>query len=489
MTAAALAGALPADSVTIDLVESDEIGTIGVGEATLPQMKDFNDQIGVIEPDMMRNTQATFKLGIEFVDWGFKGSSYIHPFGAYGQPFAGTSLLHHWTRARLSGKTVPLEETSFAVQAARAEKFDFPVEEKTSLASTYAYAYHLDASLYAKYLRKFSEDRGARRTEGKIVRIQRDTASGNISEIVLESGRALPGDLFIDCTGFRSLLLGKELGVPFESWKQWLRCDRAVAVPSETTGPLVPYTRATAKAAGWQWRIPLQHRTGNGYVFSSDHLSDDEATASLLGDLKGPATGDPRIIRFEAGRRTHSWVGNCVAIGLSSGFLEPLESTSIYLIQAAIQNLLKLLPEKRIDAGLAAAFNRLVDAEYDRVRDFLILHYKLSERQDSELWRYCRDMDIPESLAEKIEMFRNSGFVEQYRYGLFAPPSWISVFVGQGLAPEGYDRKADNIPLAASIAETEKQMDRVRESVSRLPSHESFVRDYCPARMPASVGA
>ncbi len=489
MTAAALTGMLPETMRNVRLIESDEIGTVGVGEATLPQMKDFNDAVGIIEPDMMRRTQATFKLGIEFIDWGLKGSSYIHPFGVLGQPVSGAEFLHHWTRARLAGHATDIEDYSFAIQACRANRFDFPIDDKAAVASTYAYAYHLDASLYAAYLRKFSEARGLRRQEGRIVSVQKNGESGAIVSVTLESGEVVAGDLFIDCTGFRGLLIGDEMQSPFEDWTKWLPCDRAVAMPCESAGPLRPYTRSTALEAGWQWQIPLQHRMGNGYVYSSGFLSDDGAAARLVSRLEGAPLGDPRFLKFRAGRRTCSWTENCVAIGLSSGFLEPLESTSIYLIQTAVLSLLKLLPGKRIDPALRTEFNRLVDIEYDRVRDFLILHYHLNSRDDSELWRYCRNMSVPDSLTEKIEAFRHRGHVEIYRHGLFAPPSWISVMVGQGLSPEGYDRLVDNVPMERTLSAMAAQRSAIAESVGRLPAHDAFVRDYCPARSPERQSA
>lgn len=481
MTAAALTGVLKPEARRVRLVESDEIGSVGVGEATLPQMKDFNDYIGVVESEMMRKTGATFKLGIEFVDWGFKGASYIHPFGVHGSPMGGADFHHHWTRARLNGRPFNIEEFSFAITACRRNRFDFPGSDKSAVNSTYSYAYHFDAHLYAQFLRAFAEERGLRRTEGKVVDVSLHPETGDIVSIRLESGETIAGDLFIDCSGFRALLIGQRLEQPFEDWTKWLPCDRAFAAPSERASDFTPYTRSTAREAGWQWRIPLQHRTGNGYVFASSFISEDEAAATLMGNLDAAPLGEPKLIRFKAGRRLSSWRRNCVAVGLSSGFLEPLESTSIYLIQMAIINLLKLFPRKPIDPALVDEFNRLVDIEYERVRDFLILHYHANTRDDTELWRYCRNMDVPESLKRKIALFARRGHIDQYKDGLFAQPSWLAVYLGQGVSPNAYDRLADNMALDDAIARMEALRSDISDRVDAMPAHDAFVAGYCPA--------
>jgi tryptophan halogenase len=481
MSAAALASQTDRRQCEVTLIESDAIGTVGVGEATLPQMKDFNDRIGIIESDMMQKTNATFKLGIEFVDWGYEGASYIHPFGAFGKRIGGVDFLQQWVRAGQQQAVGSIEDYCYAIQACRETRFDFPVDEQSEINSTYAYAYHLDASLYAAFLREFSESKGVDRIEGKVVGVGRDNQTGNIQSVRLESGATVAGDYFIDCSGFRSLLLGETLGIPFEDWSEWLVCDRAAAVPSERTEPVLPYTRSTARAAGWQWRIPLQHRTGNGYVFCSNYISDDEACASLLDNLDGAALGEPRVLRFKAGRRKTSWHGNCIGVGLSSGFLEPLESTSIYLIQVAIMNLVNLFPGKQPDPALVDEFNRLVDFEYDRVRDFLILHYHLNQRDDSALWRYCREMPVPDSLQEKIQLFLHRSYIDTYRYGLFAPPSWISVFLGQGIQPKGFDRLANRLPTDSVLEEMQEYAEAIERRVAIMPEHGSFLADYCPA--------
>jgi len=481
MTAAALSGVLKPNQARIRLVESDEIATIGVGEATLPQIKDFNDYIGVIEFEMMRRSNATFKLGIEFVDWGFQGSSYIHPFGSHGRPLGGAHFHHHWLRAKQNGHVSDIEEYCYAIVASRRCKFDFPGADPAAINSSYSYAYHFDAFLYAQFLRAFAEARGLERIEGKIVDVALNGETGAINSVKLQSGAEIAGDLFIDCSGFRALLIGQALNNGYEDWTKWLPCDRALAVPCARGGEFTPYTRSTAREAGWQWRIPLQHRTGNGYVFASAFTSDDRAAEVLLTNLDGAALADPKPIRFAAGRRTTSWDKNCIAIGLASGFLEPLESTSIYLIQVAVLNLLSLFPRAAIAPELATEFNRRMDVEYARVRDFLILHYHANTREDSDLWRYCRNMPIPDSLIEKLALFRHRGFVAPYKDGLFAPPSWLTVFLGQGVAPGGYDRMADNMALDDALREMESIRGAIAERVNAMPTHADFIADYCPS--------
>lgn len=480
MAATALVTMLPRQRYSVTLVESEEIGIVGVGEATLPQMKNFNDLLGLDEAEMMRSTQATFKLGIDFVDWGYLGSSYVHPFGVHGPPASGLAFHQRWQRALSAGRDWTIEDFSFAIAAARANRFDFPAAGKSTINSTYAYAYHFDASLYAAYLRRIAEGRGATRVEGKVCEVEQD-AKGDIQTLLLESGERVEGDFFIDCSGFRSLLLSGKLGVEWEDWSHWLPCDRALPVPTERIGDLTPYTRVTAMKAGWRWRIPLQHRTGNGYVFSSRFIDEDKAREELLASLDEPVLAEPRLLKFQAGRRTKSWERNCVALGLSSGFLEPLESTSIYLMQIAIMHLVPLFPAGRPDARLVAEFNRRMDLEYDRIRDFLILHYHLNSREDGELWRYCRSMQVPDSLTRKIEIFRHSGYIEDYRDGLFNAPSWLSVFLGQGLRPEHYHPLADAIPLERLLAELDELRTDIAFRIDEMPKHATFLKRYADA--------
>lgn len=481
MTGAGLCDLVAGRQCTVRLVESDQIGIVGVGEATLPQLRAFNRAVGIIESELIRRTHATFKLGIEFRDWGFAGSRYMHPFGAFGHPIGGVAFHQHWRRVAMLGKASDIAQYSFAIAAAQADRFDYPSEDVQRIESTYDYAYHLDASLYAQYLRSFCEKRGVQRTEGKVVEVALDAHAGAISAIKLESGKRIEGDLFIDCSGFRSLLIESELKAEWDDWAHWLPCDRAFAVPSERTEDVHPYTRLTALEAGWQWRIPLQHRTGNGYVFSSALIDEDKAAERLLGSLDGKALADPRLVKFRAGRRRQGWKANCVAIGLSSGFLEPLESTSIYLIQRAVEYLVRLFPNRSIDPTLPAEFNRLMDVEYSRIRDFLILHYHLNQRDDAELWRHSRAMEVPESLTHKIELFRRSGHVEQYRDGLFSPPSWISVFIGQGLVPEAYHPLADAVPIERTIDELDAIRTTIDETVAHMPTHQQVLDQLAPA--------
>ena len=477
MAAAGLVSLISPARCRIKLVESDDIGIVGVGEATLPHIKNFNDGIGIDEAEMMKATKATFKLGIDFVDWGFKDSRYIHPFGIHGGADGGVGFHQQWRRSVAEGRDWDLEEFSFACIAARANRFDFPPSGKT-INSTFAYAYHFDASLYSQYLRRFAEPRGVTRIEGKVNDVEQDAESGDVRALVMESGERIEGDFFIDCSGFRSILLGDKLGAEWEDWSQWLPCDRALPVPTKRQGDLTPYTRVSAMDAGWRWRIPLQHRTGNGYVFSSRFIDEDRAREELLGSLDEPTLAEPRLLKFQAGRRKQSWRRNCVALGLSSGFLEPLESTSIYLIQIAIMHLLPLLPTRRHDQRLLDEFNLRMDIEYERIRDFLILHYHLNSRDDTELWRYCRTMEVPETLQRKMELFRHSGIVEQYKDGLFTPPSWLAVYVGQGLTPEHYNPIADGMPRDRLLAELDELHSDIRDRVDEMPKHATFVARY-----------
>jgi tryptophan halogenase len=485
MCAAAFRRQLPAADYCITLIESEEIGTVGVGEATLPSIKVFNDMLGLEEADFMRRTRATFKLGIEFCGWDRDGERYVHPFGAFGEPWAGVEFQHHWLRARLAGRAcAPLQEYSLSAVAALSNVFEPPARDPKSIRSTYSYAYHFDAGLYAAYLRSWAIGRGVRRIEGLVREVCRHPETGNLTELTLKSGARISGDLFIDCSGFRAALLGRACAVPWQDWTHWLPCDRALAVASPRIDPLVPRTRLTARPAGWVWRIPLQHRTGNGYVFSSRFIDEDAAAASLLGGLEAPPIAEPRLLRFAAGRRERAWSGNCVAIGLASGFLEPLESTSIYLIQAAVTDLIHLMPKRRtggIDPRLVAEFNRLNAWQYERIRDFLVLHYAANRRFGEPLWDAVRSMTLPDSLQHKLEMFRSRAALPNYEYGLFSRDSWLAVLAGQGVMPQGYDRLAEGLPLAACEQRLAKFHARIREAVAGMRSHGAAVAGYCAA--------
>lgn len=478
MTAAALAHALQGAGVRIRLVESEEIGIVGVGEATLPHIRFFNSKLGIDERDFMRKTQATFKLGIEFRDWGLIGDSYIHPFGDYGRPIEGIGFHHYWNRQRRAGDPTDIADYSLPVTAARLGKFALPAEDN-SVGSSFSYAYQFDATLYAPYLRAYAEARGVERTEGKVVDVALRGEDGFVEAITLTDGQRLEADLFVDCSGFRGVLIEQALQTGYDDWSRWLPCDRAVAVPCETREASVAYTRSTAREAGWQWRIPLQHRVGNGYVYSSQFIGDDKAQATLVANLEGPALAEPRRLRFVTGRRRKSWNRNCVAIGLSSGFLEPLESTSIYLIQIAISNLIDLWPERSFDPVDAEEFNRLMDMELEKVRDFLVLHYHATERADSPLWDYCRTMSVPDSLNYKMELFRDRGVVVKYKQGLFLEPSWLAVYLGQGVLPERYDPLVDNLPPQEIERRLGELRGLVRSAARGMPTHADFIASHC----------
>jgi tryptophan halogenase len=471
MAAAALAKLLP-HACSVALVESEEIGIVGVGEATLPHLRTFVQTLGLDEAEFMAATHATYKLGIEFRDFGRIGDAYLHPFGDVGRALHGVPFLHYWLRMRETPGIGDLFGYSPANVMAAQNRFAAPSPDPASLSSTISYAYQFDATRFGPYLRRFAEAHGVRRTEGRVTRVERDGESGDVTALLLEGGKRIEGDLFVDCSGFRSLLLGDALGEEWEDWSHWLPCDRAMALPcASPPGEIEPYTRATAMRAGWRWRIPLRHRVGNGYVYAGAHLSDDDAATTLLGALEGAPLADPRVLRFRAGRRKRSWSHNVVAAGLASGFLEPLESTSIYLVQAAVMQLIELFPIGAIDPADRDTFNALIDYEYDRIRDFLILHYHATTRDDSSFWNHVRTMAVPDSLAEKIDLFRRAGRIQRYGRGLFFEPSWISVFLGQGIVPEGWDPRADAVEPGALA----QAMTRLRGDIGRfagaLPGH------------------
>ncbi|MBO9713264.1 tryptophan halogenase family protein [Sphingomonas sp.] len=495
MAAAGLVHLLAGPDYAITLIESDEIGTVGVGEATLPHIKTFNDMLGIDEAQFMRETQGSFKLGIEFVGWDQPGERYIHPFGTFGEPWAGVDFQHHWARAMLAGQDVgPIHDYSFAIAAAQANGFEFPTEDARSIRSTFAYAYHFDAGLYADFLRRWATARGVKRLEGQVVDVARDGRTGHVASLTLKSGAILEGDFFLDCSGFRSLLLGKTMEVPWYDWSEWLPCDRALAVPCASADPLTPYTRSTAQKGGWTWRIPLQHRTGNGYVFSSRFIEEHEARETLLGALDGEPLADPRLLRFQAGRRARCWEGNVVAVGLASGFLEPLESTSIFLIQAAVTDLAALIPApgQGIDAALAAEFNRLFEIHYDRTRDFLVLHYTANRRHGQPLWDHVRTMQLPDSLRHKIALFEESAAAPDYRLGLFSRDSWLAVLLGQGITPRGYSPLANALSQDEMLRRLADLRQRIADNAQDLSGHAEFLASYCPgeaAATPARAGA
>lgn len=480
MTAAALADAV-GGSCRITLIESETIGTVGVGEATIPPIRNFNQRLGIDEATFVRETQGSYKLGIEFVDWGRKGHRYFHPFGQYGAEFDSVPFYHHWMREWLAGRIDgPIDEFSMCWAMAKAGKFAHPSPDRRLIQSTFDYAYHFDAGLYAAFLRRFAEHRGVKRVEGKVVDVTLRGEDGFIEAVTLDGGEHIEGEFFIDCSGFRGLLIEEALHAGYDNWQAWLPCDRAVAVPCEK-GPFTPYTRSTAQDAVWQWRIPLQHRTGNGYVHCSAFIAEDEAAATLLANLDGKALADPRPLRFVTGKRRKFWEKNCVAIGLSAGFMEPLESTSLHLIQYGILRLIALLPDSAMSPLLAREYNAQTAKEYELIRDFLILHYKATTRDDSELWRYCAAMPIPDSLQYKIDHFREHGMLVAEGPELFANPSWIAVYLGQGIVPERAPALAamrGQVPVAERLGQIRAAMD---EAVASMPSHGDFIARHCAA--------
>jgi len=482
MCAAGLSRMLDRRQVSVTLIESEEIGTIGVGEATIPTLQTFNGLLGVDEAEFMQETRATVKLGIEFTDWGGLGESYIHPFGIYGLDRPEVKFHQMWLRLRQAGFDVgDIGEYNLSHVAARLNRFGLGTGR--GALPGLRYAYHLDASLYARYLRRYAEARGVSRTEGMVAAINRRD-DGFVSSLTLKDGEIVDGDLFVDCTGFRGLLIGQNLGVTFEDWTHWLPCDRAVAQPCESSGPLVPYTRSMADKAGWRWRIPLQHRVGNGYVYSSAHISDDAAVARLADTLGGRPLADPLLIRFKAGCRRSLWERNVVAIGLAGGFIEPLESTSIHLMKVAVTRLIQDFPFNGCHEALIDHFNDKSRREFEGIRDFIILHYHITERDDSPFWNRCRTMEIPDSLKERIEIFREDARAYQTQHDLFRVDSWAQVLPGQRLNPQGYHRLAAMMPydeLRQSLADLRKT---IADKVAKLPSHPDFLRSYCPAEAP-----
>ena len=475
MSAAGLAKLL-GPLVTVTLVESEDIGIVGVGEATLPHIRGYVERLGIDEAAFMQATHATYKLGIDFRDFGRIGESYIHPFGTFGEEVAGVPFHHYWLEMQRQGKAEPIGAYSLGVMAALANKFRPPATD-ASLSSTYGYAYQFDATLFGPFLREHGKRLGVERIEGKVVEVRRDPESGDVTALVLESGREIEGDLFVDCSGFRALMIDGALGEEWEDWSQWLPCDRAAAMPcAHVEEEIAPYTTAVAMPAGWRWRIPLQHRIGNGYVFSSSFISEDEACATIAAAAEGEQLADPRVLRFRAGRRKASWNRNVVAIGLSSGFLEPLESTSIYLTQMAVTYLIELFPVGgKIDPRDREEFNRLVDMEYDRVRDFLILHFHATTRDDSDFWNHVRTMQVPDTLKGKMELWRETGRIEKYSDGLFYDASWIAVYLGQGVSPERHDPRT-RLPDPARVARAMQGLQQaIGEEVSAMPGHREFL--------------
>jgi tryptophan halogenase len=459
----------------ITLIESDEIGTIGVGEATIPPIRTFHKLLQIDEQEFMRATAATFKLGISFENWGLKGDRYIHSFGRNGKPTWMCEFHNFWLRSLELGVQSELGDYCFELQAAKAGKF------ATSPQIEVNYAYHFDAGQYAKFLRRFSEGLGLKRVEGKIREVKQDAESGFVESLVLHSGRVIEGDLFIDCTGFRGLLIEQTLKTGYENWSHWLPCDSAAAVQTELTQPAQPMTRAIAHDSGWRWCIPLQHRVGNGLVFSSKFQSEESACAELVAAIDGKPLTTPRVLKFQAGRRREVWNKNVIALGLSSGFIEPLESTSIHLMMVGVTRLLHLFPFEGVRLAMIDQYNESTRFEMEKTRDFVVLHYHATQRDDTPFWQHCRDMPIPDSLAHRIEMFKESAYAFQGDGDLFRVDSWTQVMLGQGIKPRSYHHAARILGDADLTKYLADFRSSISQTVARMPVHQDFVNQYCKA--------
>jgi tryptophan halogenase len=464
----------------ITLIESDAIGTVGVGEATIPQIHLFNQSLGIDEDDFVRATQGSFKLGIEFVDWHRPGTRYLHAFGAIGRGLGLLPFHHYWMRYHAEGGAHSLWDFSPTALAARENRFGRIDDRRDALPSGVAYAYHFDAGLYAFYLRRYAEQGGVKRVEGKIVDVALVGETGFVDSVRLETGQTIAGDLFIDCSGFGGLVIEQALKSGYEDWSHWLPANRALAVPCEGVSPLTPYTRSTAREAGWQWRIPLQHRIGNGYVYSSDFISDADAADTLMGNLDGKPLAEPRPLRFVTGKRRLVWKKNCIALGLASGFLEPLESTSIHLIQSGIARLLNFFPRNGFAQADIDEFNAQTDFEFAAIRDFIILHYHANEREGA-LWQHCREMTLPDSLAQKLALFRANGRITRFNEELFTELGWLQVMWGQGLRPQGHHPLADQLSpehLEEFMTLSHRHAAHV---AGQMPDHAAFIARNCAA--------
>ncbi|NVK55026.1 MAG: tryptophan 7-halogenase [Alteromonadaceae bacterium] len=482
MTAAALGKILKSHPCEIQVIESDDIGTVGVGEATIPQILLFNDLIGLDEDTFLKRTQGTFKLGIQFTDWRKTGHSYYHAFGEVGKNMEGVQFYHYWLKMRQQGKAAPLDEYTLSSLACNEKRFMRSIDAGNSPLSNIAYAFHFDAGLYAQYLREVAEKHGVIRTEGKVTEVTQHP-SGDIRSLMLADGSEHDADFFIDCSGFAGLLIEQTLKTGYEDWRHWLPCDRAIAVPTASTEAPWPFTRSAAQKAGWQWRIPLQHRVGNGHVYSSEFMDDDEARQILEQNLDGKMLREPRQIRFVTGKRKKFWNRNCLAVGLASGFMEPLESTSLHLVQSAISKFFTFFPfsgPKQCDID---EYNRQVHFEFDSIRDFLILHYHATERDDTPFWRYCKNMSVPDSLQQKIEQFKENGRIHRFNNELFNDLSWFEVMYGQGLRPKGYHALADIFDQDELERRLKSIQNVVRRSADHMPTHEEFINRFCKAKM------
>jgi tryptophan halogenase len=482
MAAAAMARALDRNTVRIELIESDEIGRVGVGEATIPPIRTFNAMLGIDENDFIKKTQGSFKLAIEFIDWVRLGHNYLHPFGDFGVDMEGIKFRQFWRKLREMGDPSSLEDYCLPAVATRLGRFSRPSADPRSPLSSLRYAYHFDAALYARYLRDYAQARGVVRTEGKIVDVTLDGQTGFVKSITLADGRIVEGEFFIDCSGFRGLIIEQKFKAGYDDWSRWLPCNRAVATQCESGGDFLPVTRATAREAGWQWRIPLQHRIGTGYVFCDKFISDEDAKATLLRNLDGPPVVEPWFLSFTGGHRKKFWIKNCVALGLASGFMEPLESTSIHLTQAGITRLLALFPDRGFAPVESEEYNRLMTSQYERIRDFIVLHYKATERNDTPFWDYCRTMEVPETLQQKIELFKRCGRIFRFEDELFTDANWLAVLVGQNVIPDSYDPLVDALDIDAIREKLHRIKAAIQQAAEAMPEHREFIRQNCAAQ-------
>jgi tryptophan 7-halogenase len=485
MCASVLARFLKGAQTRITLIESDEIGIVGVGEATVPLMQHFNGVLGIDEREFVRATQGTFKLGIMFRDWARLGNLHFNGFGDYGDAIEGVSPHHHWLKLRALGDETSLNEYSFPYVAGVLGRFAPPHPDQTHEASFFRYAYHFDAGLYARFLRGHAEQRGVIRREGKVVDVRLRGEDGFIDAVVMDDGEAIAADFFVDCSGFQGLLIEGALHTGYEDWTRYLPCDRAVAAPCASAGSLTPYTISTAREGGWQWRIPLQHRTGNGYVYCSSFVSDEDVRAALLAHLDGALLAEPRVIKFTTGHRKKFWNKNCLALGLAGGFMEPLESTSIQLIQTSIARLIEMFPDKSFDPVMIEEYNRVSINEFARIRDFLVLHYCATERSDTPFWEHCRTMEIPDALAHKLDVFRSCGRVSLLAEESYQEPSWVAILIGQHVYPRRYDPLIDSIPLETLRRGMAQRRANIRRLASAMPTHEAFIARHCAAAAPS----
>ncbi|OKY26077.1 MULTISPECIES: tryptophan halogenase family protein [Thalassotalea] len=485
IAAATLAHGFRNANINIELVESEQIGTIGVGEATIPSLMVVLNSLGISLDEFVKETQGSFKLGIQFEDWHSQGENYFHPFGGLGKTIAGFDFFQCWLKCKAEGDLTPLMAHSPEAVLAERDKFFLPFNVQNTPLERAFYALHLDSTLAGKYFRNFAEKLGVKRTEGLIESVTQ-YQNGNIQSVTLESGNEVKGDFFIDCSGFRGLLIEQTLHSGYEDWSEYLPCNRAVTVQTKNIGSTKPYTVSKARDAGWTWRIPLQHRTGNGYVFCDKYISDDEAIKTLLSAVEGEPLSEPRVIPFTTGIRKKAWQKNCLALGLAQGFIEPLESTAIHLVTRTLAYFIRMFPDTSCQQELQDEFNRRVRVDYEEIRDFLVLHYCTTSREDTEFWRWCKQMPIPESLQQKIDFFKASGGLIPGVESLFQPSSWYAIFNGMKVMPTRYNPALDTLAPEKLKTILAKGANGLIEIAEKQPSHDQFLEQYCQAPLPGN---